>query len=80
MAKTSLAAADDIAPGRSAAIMRAVVSLQADLLPGETGDVIVCAGPPICLLRGATAHARQRRGCPDCTVVAVNAAADDPIT
>lgn len=51
---------------RNEAMMQAVVAAQAGLLPGDTAEVIACAGPPVCLLEEDEAYEAQHKGCPKC--------------
>lgn len=36
------------------------------LPPVEEGEVIVCAGPPVCLMQGDAAIENAAAGCPNC--------------
>jgi len=52
---------------RNEAIMQAIEEMQAEFLPGDEAWLIVCAGPPDCLLLGDDAHEAGRNGCVKCT-------------
>lgn len=41
-------------------------------MPEESPQVIVCAGPPECLLQDDEAIANQKAGCPLCRRIAMN--------
>lgn len=41
-------------------------------MPDDAPEVIVCAGPPTCLLQDDEAVANAKAGCPNCKHIKIN--------